>query len=158
MGATLEVEGVTVMDLLQQHPAQDIQVHLAAEAVVVATLVEAEEVVVEATATALLLPRQALPTLHPRAPVQVLTQPQHRAQVPPMDLLLEGVAAYPATEEGVVVMGEVEEAMEVEEDEEVERSDLSLTSHPSLPLSATFPTTSSKVMLTPSSRTCAYAR
>ena len=55
-------------------------------------------------------------------------------------------------------MGEVEEAMEVEEDEEVERSDLSLTSHPSLPLSATFPTTSSKVMLTPSSRTCAYAR
>ena len=102
MGATLEVEGVTVMDLLQQHPAQDIQVHLAAEAVVVATLVEAE--VVEATATALLLPRQALPTLHPRAPVQVLTQPQHRAQVPPMDLLLEGVAAYPATEEGVVVV------------------------------------------------------
>ena len=100
MGATLEVEGVTVMDLLQQHPAQDIQVHLAAEAVEVATLV----VVVEATATALLLPRQALPTLHPRAPVQVLTQPQHRAQVPPMDLLLEGVAAYPATEEGVVVV------------------------------------------------------
>ena len=100
MGATLEVEGVTVMDLLQQHPAQDIQVHLAAEAVVVATLVEAE--VVEAIATALLLPRQALPTLHPRAPVQVLTQPQHRAQVPPMDLLLEGVAAYPTTEEGEV--------------------------------------------------------
>ena len=107
MGATLEVEGVTVMDLLQQHPAQDIQVHLAAEAVVVATLVEAE--VVEATATALLLPRQALPTLHPRAPVQVLTQPQHRAQVPPMDLLLEGVAAYPATEEGVGVVVVVEE-------------------------------------------------
>ena len=106
MGATLEVEGVTVMDLLQQHPAQDIQVHLAAEAVVVATLMEAE--VVEATATALLLPRQALPTLHPRAPVQVLTQPQHRAQVPPMDLLLEGVAAYPATEEGVVVVVEEE--------------------------------------------------
>ena len=104
VGATLEVEGVTVMDLLQQHPAQDIQVHLAAEAVVVATLVEAEVEVVEVTATALLLPRQALPTLHPRAPVQVLTQPQHRAQVPPMDLLLEGVAAYPATEEGVVVV------------------------------------------------------
>ena len=111
MGATLEVEGVTVMDLLQQHPAQDIQVHLAAEAVVVATLVEAEVVVVEATATALLLPRQALPTLHPRAPVQVLTQPQHRAQVPPMDLLLEGVAAYPATEEGVVVEEEEGEDM-----------------------------------------------
>ena len=109
VGATLEVEGVTVMDLLQQHPAQDIQVHLAAEAVVVATLVEAE--VVEATATALLLPRQALPTLHPRAPVQVLTQPQHRAQVPPMDLLLEGVAAYPATEEGVVVVEEEGEDM-----------------------------------------------
>ena len=106
MGATLEVEGVTVMDLLQQHPAQDIQVHLAAEAVVVATLVEAE--VVEATATALLLPRQALPTLHPRAPVQVLTQPQHRAQVPPMDLLLEGVAAYPATEEEGMVVEEEE--------------------------------------------------
>ena len=68
-----------------------------------------------------------------------------------------GVAAAD-TEEGVVVMVEVEEAMEVEEDEEVERSDLSLTSHPSLPLSATFPTTLSKVMLTPSSRTCAYAR
>ena len=68
-----------------------------------------------------------------------------------------GVAAAD-TEEGVVAMVEVEEAMEVEEDEEVERSDLSLTSHPSLPLSATFPTTSSKVMLTPSSRTCAYAR
>ena len=112
MGATLEVEGVTVMDLLQQHPAQDIQVHLAAEAVVVATLVEAE--VVEATATALLLPRQALPTLHPRAPVQVLTQPQHRAQVPPMDLLLQGVAAYPAMEEGVVVV-----VVEEEEEEEV---------------------------------------
>ena len=113
MGATLEVEGVTVMDLLQQHPAQDIQVHLAAEAVVVATLVEAE--VVEATATALLLPRQALPTLHPRAPVQVLTQPQHRAQVPPMDLLLEGVAAYPATEEGVVVVVEEEEGEDMVE-------------------------------------------
>ena len=112
MGATLEVEGVTVMDLLQQHPAQDIQVHLAAEAVVVATLVEAE--VVEATATALLLPRQALPTLHPRAPVQVLTQPQHRAQVPPMDLLLEGVAAYPAMEEGVVVV-----VVEEEEGEDI---------------------------------------
>ena len=113
MGATLEVEGVTVMDLLQQHPAQDIQVHLAAEAVVVATLVEAE--VVEATATALLLPRQALPTLHPRAPVQVLTQPQHRAQVPPMDLLLEGVAAYPTTEEGVVVVVEEEEGEDMVE-------------------------------------------
>ena len=114
MGATLEVEGVTVMDLLQQHPAQDIQVHLAAEAVVVATLVVEVEVV-EATATALLLPRQALPTLHPQAPVQVLTQPQHRAQVPPMDLLLEGVAAYPATEEGVVVVEEEEEGEDMVE-------------------------------------------
>ena len=53
------VEGVTVMAHLQQHPAPDIQVPLAEEAVVEATLVEE----VEATATALLLLHQALPTL-----------------------------------------------------------------------------------------------
>ena len=74
------VEEVTVMALLQQHQARDIQVLLAAveatlvEAVEEVSLVEEEEV--EATATALLLPHQALPTLHPHL-VPVLTQPHH---------------------------------------------------------------------------------
>ena len=110
------VEEVTVMALLQQHQARDIQVLLAA---VEATLVEAVEEVslvveeVEATATALLLPHQALPTLHPHL-VPVLTQPHHRVQAPPMDLPLGEVVAYPAMEEEVVEDLEVEE--EVVED------------------------------------------
>ena len=123
------VEGVTVMAHLQQHPAPDIQVPLAVEAVVEATLVEEEVVeatlvveVVEAslvveveeeTAMALLLHHRALLTLLLLlAPARVLTQPLHRAQAPAMDLPLEeGVVAYPAMEEEVVEV-EVEEDME----------------------------------------------
>ena len=113
------VEGVTVMAHLQQHPAPDIQVPLAVEAVVEATLVvevvEASLVVEveEETAMALLLHHRALLTLLLLlAPARVLTQPLHRAQAPAMDLPLEeGVVAYPAMEEEVVEV-EVEEDME----------------------------------------------
>ena len=116
----VEEEEVTVMGLLLPHPAPDIQVLLAAEAVAEATLVvevvedslvEEVEEVVEATVTDLLPPHQAPATLHPRAQaVLVLTQPLHQAQAPPMDLPLEGVVACPAMAEEVVV--------EVEEEEE----------------------------------------
>ena len=114
------VEGVTVMAHLQQHPAPDIQVPLAVEAVeavveatLVVEVVEASLVVEveEETAMALLLHHRALLTLLLLlAPARVLTQPLHRAQAPAMDLPLEeGVVAYPAMEEEVVVVV-VEEA------------------------------------------------
>ena len=116
------VEGVTVMAHLQQHPAPDIQVPLAVEAVeavveatLVVEVVEASLVVEveEETAMALLLHHRALLTLLLLlAPARVLTQPLHRAQAPAMDLPLEeGVVAYPAMEEEVVEV-EVEEDME----------------------------------------------
>ena len=122
----VEEEEVTVMGLLLPHPAPDIQVLLAAEAVAEATLVvevvedslvEEVEEVVEATVTDLLPPHQAPATLHPRAQaVLVLTQPLHQAQAPPMDLPLEGVVACPAMAEEVVVeeeedMGEVVDSL-----------------------------------------------
>ena len=118
VASLVEVEEVTVMGLLLPHPAPDIQVLLAAEAVAVATLVvEVVEdslvvEVVEATVTALLPPHQAPATLHPQAQaVLVLTQPLHQAQAPPMDLPLEGVVACPAMAEEVVVEEEEEEDM-----------------------------------------------
>ena len=119
----VEEEEVTVMGLLLPHPAPDIQVLLAAEAVAEATLVvevvedSLVEEVVEATVTDLLPPHQAPATLHHRAQaVLVLTQPLHQAQAPPMDLPLEGVVACPAMAEEVVVeeeedMGEVVDSL-----------------------------------------------
>ena len=71
---------------------------------------------------------------------------------------MTGVAAVAVMAEGVVVMGEEEEDMVVvEEAVEVGRRDLFPMSPLSLPLSAICPTTLSKVMLTPFSRTCASA-
>ena len=71
---------------------------------------------------------------------------------------MTGVAAVADMVEGVVVMGEEEEDMVVvEEVVAVGRRDQFLTNPLSLPSSATCPTTLSKVMLTPFSRTCASA-
>ena len=99
---------VIAMVLLQRRPAQDTQVHQ--EEVVEDSLVE---VVVEATATVLLLPLQAPPILHRPVPAQVLTQPQHQAQAPVTDLRQEVAVACLAMEVvavAVVVMVEVEES------------------------------------------------
>ena len=74
-------------------------------------------------------------------------------------VMMTGVVAVADMVEAVVAMGEVEEdTVVVEEVVVVERRDQFLKNPPSLPLSATCPTTSSKVMLTPFSRTCASAR
>ena len=70
---------------------------------------------------------------------------------------MTGVAAVADMVEGVVVMGEEEDMVVVEEVVEVGRRDLFPMSPLSLPLSAICPTTLSKVMLTPFSRTCASA-
>ena len=68
-------------------------------------------------------------------------------------VMMTGVAAADMVE-AVVVMAEEEGDMV---GVVVERKDLFLTSHPSPPSLATFPTTLSKAMLTPFSRTCKSA-
>ena len=70
-------------------------------------------------------------------------------------VMMTGVAAADMVE-AVVVMA-VEEEVDMVEEVVVERRDLFLTSHPSPPSLATFPTTLSKAMLTPFSRTCKSA-
>ena len=102
---------VIAMALLQRRPAQDTQVHQEAE--VEDSLVEDfPEVVVEVTATVLLLHLQAPPIPHQPVPAQVLTQPQHQAQAPVTDLRQEVAVACLAMEvvAVVVVMVEVEES------------------------------------------------
>lgn len=69
-------------------------------------------------------------------------------------VMMTGVAAADMVE-AVVVMEE--EEVDMVEEVVVERRDLFLTSHPSPPSLATFPTTLSKAMLTPFSRTCKSA-
>ena len=69
-------------------------------------------------------------------------------------VMMTGVAAADMVE-AVVVMAE--EEVDMVEEVVVERRDLFLTSHPSPPSLATFPTTLSKAMLTPFSRTCKSA-
>ena len=69
-------------------------------------------------------------------------------------VMMTGVAAADMVE-AVVVMAE--EEVDMVEEVAVERRDLFLTSHPSPPSLATFPTTLSKAMLTPFSRTCKSA-
>ena len=69
-------------------------------------------------------------------------------------VMMTGVAAADMVE-AVVVMAE--EEVDMVEEVVVERRDLFLTSHPSPPSLATFPTTLSKAMLTPFSRTCKCA-
>ena len=101
---------VIAMALLQRRPAQDTQVHQEAE--VEDSLVE---VVVEATATVLLLPLQAPPILHRPVPAQVLTQPQHQAQAPVTDLRQEVAVACLAMEVVAVAVAVVVVMVEVEE-------------------------------------------
>ena len=69
-------------------------------------------------------------------------------------VMMTGVAVADMVE-AVVVMAE--EEVDMVEEVVVERRDLFLTSHPSPPSLATFPTTLSKAMLTPFSRTCKSA-
>ena len=69
-------------------------------------------------------------------------------------VMMTGVAVADMVE-AVVVMAE--EEVDMVEEVAVERRDLFLTSHPSPPSLATFPTTLSKAMLTPFSRTCKSA-
>ena len=69
-------------------------------------------------------------------------------------VMMTGVAAADMVE-AVVVMAE--EEVDMVQEVVVERRDLFLTSHPSPPSLATFPTTLSKAMLTPFSRTCKSA-
>ena len=69
-------------------------------------------------------------------------------------VMMTGVAAADMVE-AVVVMAE--EEVDMVEEVVVERRALFLTSHPSPPSLATFPTTLSKAMLTPFSRTCKSA-